>query len=168
MDRIDELRELYAFNRWANRRILGVAGALSAEDLGRDTGSSFPSVRRTLAHILESETAWVSRWRGLRHPGLPEDWDLSTVEGLRSAWAETEARQEEFLAATSEEDLDRPVGYRDRHGREFSPTLWQMLRHVVNHSSYHRGQVVTMVRQVGGEAVSTDLIHFYRERASGG
>ena len=162
---IDELRELFAYNRWANHRILDAAAKLSAEALDRDLGSSFPSVRATLAHILGSEWLWLCRWKGTSPTGVPDTWDLSTLDGIRARWAEVEREQQEFIDALGEEDLRRAVSYRNLKGEPFTNTMAQMLRHVVNHSTYHRGQVITMLRQLGAETVSTDLIAYYREHA---
>jgi uncharacterized damage-inducible protein DinB len=163
---LDEIRELYEYNRWANGRILDAAAALSPEQFSQDLGSSFASVRGTLAHILTAEWVWLARWRGTSPTGPPSSWDLSTFEALRDRWREVERDQQAFIDGLTEEAVRQTIAYRDTQGTGFANPLWQMLRHVVNHSTYHRGQVVTMLRQVGAEPVSTDLIRFYRERTA--
>lgn len=165
MSRMDEMRDLYAYNRWANRRVLDAAARLSPEQLSRDLGSSFPSVRETLAHVLAAEWVWLTRWRGSSPPGLPESWDLSSLEVVRAQWAEVEADQRAFVEGLDEAALDRVVAYRDTRGTPYENPLGQLLRHVVNHSTYHRGQVITMLRQLGAEAVATDYVVYLRERA---
>lgn len=160
---LDAIRELYVYNQWANHRILDAVSHLDAEAFDRDLGSSFSSVRGTLSHILAAEWLWLSRWLGHSPAGLPDSWDLSTLDAIRSRWAEVERDRQAFLAELTEEALGRRISYRDMKGRAHQNTFEQMLRHVVNHSSYHRGQVVTLLRQLGTEAVSTDLIRFYRE-----
>jgi uncharacterized damage-inducible protein DinB len=162
---MDEMRDLYAYNRWANRRVLDAAARLSPEQLSRDLGSSFPSVRETLAHVLAAEWVWLTRWRGSSPPGLPESWDLSSLEVVRAQWAEVEADQRAFVEGLDEAALDRVVAYRDTRGTPYENPLGQLLRHVVNHSTYHRGQVITMLRQLGAEAVATDYVVYLRERA---
>lgn len=164
---IEEIRELFEYNRWANGRVLGAAARLSAEEFTRDLGSSFPSVRATLAHMLSSEWIWLSRWQGSSPAGMPESWDLSTIEALRARWGEVERGQEEFLARLTDGALGEVISYRNLRGEPNSAPLWQLLRHVVNHSTYHRGQVTTLLRQLGAEAVGTDLVLFYRERGVG-
>jgi uncharacterized damage-inducible protein DinB len=159
---VEELRELYAYNRWANRRILGAAAALEPEAFGKDMGSSFPSVRDTLVHILAAEWVWLARWQGTSPTGLPS-WDLATCDEVRKRWAEVEGEQQAFVEALTEADRRRVIAYRDTSGRAWETELGHMLRHVVNHSSYHRGQVITMLRQLGAETVGTDLIRYYRE-----
>lgn len=163
---IDEIRELYAYNRWASRRIVDAASRLSADELARDLGSSFSSVRDTLAHILAAEWVWLERWRGRSPEAVPDSWNLGTPDELRAKWAEVEDDQAALLSELSEQDLLRRVAYRNTTGEAFEQPMGQMLRHVVNHSTYHRGQVVTMLRQLGAEAPSTDLILFYRQRGA--
>jgi uncharacterized damage-inducible protein DinB len=165
MTRMDEIRDLYAYTRWANRRVLDAAARLSPEQLSRDLGSSFPSVRETLAHVLAGEWIWLTRWRGSSPPGLPESWDLSSLEVVRAQWAEVEADQRAFVEGLDEAALDRVVAYRDTRGDPYENPLGQLLRHVVNHSTYHRGQVITMLRQLGAEAVATDYVVYLRQRA---
>ncbi len=161
-----DLRELYEYNRWANERVLDAAAGLSAEAYARDLGSSFPSVRDTLVHVFAAEWVWLSRWQGTSPAGLPADWELSTVEALRTRWAEVERERAALLAGLGDAELDRTVAYRNTKGEPFTSSLGQMLRHVVNHSTYHRGQVTTMLRQLGAEPVGTDLIQYYREHAA--
>ena len=163
---VDEIRELYAYNRWANHRMLDAASSLSVDAFTRDLGSSFPSVRATLVHILASEWMWLSRWRGESPSGFPEGWGDSTFDALRARWSEVERDQQAFVSELTEEAVGRSVAYRNTRGEPFEQPLAQMLRHVINHSTYHRGQVTTMLRQLGAETVATDLIRFYREGAT--
>jgi uncharacterized damage-inducible protein DinB len=166
MDRIQGIKDLYAYNRWANHRVLDATSRLSPEAFTKDLGSSFPSVRDTLVHIVSAEWVWLSRWRGNSPSGVPDSWDVSTFEAVRANWAAVERDQEAFISGLTREALGQKLAYRNTRGEAFEQPLWQMLRHVVNHSTYHRGQVVTLLRQVGAEVVSTDLILFYRTRPS--
>ncbi len=163
---IEELRELFAYNRWANERVLDAAAKLDESAFGRPLGSSFGSVRDTLAHVLAADWAWLERWRG-RSPATPPAWDASTLAAIRSRWAELEREREAFVAGLTDADLERELAYRTLSGAAVRNTFSEMLRHVVNHSSYHRGQVVGMLRQLGAEGVNTDLIAYYRLRRAG-
>lgn len=164
---VEEVRELYAYTRWANHRVLDAASHLSDEAFTKDLGSSFPSVRDTLVHILSAEWIWLSRWQGHSPTGVPDSWDVSTLDALRARWSEVEQNQRAFLSELTEAELGRTISYRNTKGEPFEQTMGQMLRHVVNHSTYHRGQVITLLRQLGAEAPTTDLILFYREKNSG-
>ncbi|MGD8495185.1 MAG: DinB family protein [Gemmatimonadales bacterium] len=159
-----EIRELFAYDRWASRRILDAVSRLTPEEFDRDLGSSHPSVRATLAHLLAANWVWLERWLGRSPSGLPDaGWDVGTLEALRAKWADVERARRAFVDGLADGDLERPLAYRNTGGEPFEQPLWQTLRHAVNHASYHRGQVVTMLRQLGAEAVSTDLVLFYRE-----
>jgi uncharacterized damage-inducible protein DinB len=125
--------------------------------------SSFPSVLATLAHMVGAEWVWLTRWRGGSPTSTPTDWDVSTLEAVRERWRQVDLELSEFVGGLDDAALERPLTYTTFAGEAFSQPLAQMLRHVVNHSSYHRGQVTTLLRQLGGTPASTDLIRFYRE-----
>jgi uncharacterized damage-inducible protein DinB len=163
MRRVDEVRELFAYHRWANARMLEAAGMLSAEDFARDLGSGFPSVRATLAHLLSADWIWLERWRGTS-PIAGPDWDTGSHAALTVRWGEVERDQRAFLDGLLEADLDQVVSYRALNGAPFSNPLGELCRHVVNHGTHHRGQVATLLRQLGAKPPQTDLILYYRER----
>lgn len=167
MTPLAELKELYDYDRWANGRILDAVGELPEAELWKDLGSSFPSVGATVVHLLSAEWVWVSRWEGASPRSMPDGWADASLEELRRHWKDVQDRQRAFLGSLAEDDLDRAVDYTNLAGQSLRSTIGQMLRHVVNHSSYHRGQVVTLLRQLGRPAPSTDLILYYRTAESG-
>ena len=163
---LEELIDLFEYNRWANDRILEVARGLSEEEVERDLGSSFPSIRATLAHMLSAEWIWLARWKGTSPTAPPADWDLSTVAAIESRWREIHGERAELLASLDDDSLKAGLTYRNLKGDVFTNPLWQLLRHVINHATYHRGQLTTMLRQVGATPTSTDLVNYYRESGS--
>jgi uncharacterized damage-inducible protein DinB len=163
--RLDEIHDLFAYDRWADRRILDAVDALDAEAYGRALVSSFPSVRDTLVHALAARWVWLRRCTDTSPAGMPQGWQGMGFEALGAAWQEVDAELAAFLAGLAETDLDRTLAYRDTRGRDFAQPLWQVLRHVVNHATYHRGQLVTLLRQVGAEPPATDMVVYHRERA---
>jgi uncharacterized damage-inducible protein DinB len=158
-----ELRDLYAYNRWANRRILAAVAAVPADEAARDLGSSFPSLLATLSHVLSAEWIWLERWKGRSPAGFPDAGALASLPDLTRWWQTVEREQTGFLDHLLPSDLDEILEYRNTAGARFHAPLWQLMRHLVNHSTYHRGQVVTMLRQLGAAAPSTDLVLFHRE-----
>jgi uncharacterized damage-inducible protein DinB len=162
----EEIRLLYDYDGWANRRILDACAALAPEQFTRDMGSSFRSVRDTLAHILGAQWIWLERFQG-RSPGaLPKADQFPDLTALRARWDEVQRDLLAYVGGLSAGELDGTFEYRTSRGDVFRNVLWQTLQHLVNHGSYHRGQVTTMLRQLGAAPVSTDLIGFYRERAA--
>lgn len=162
--RRNEILDLFAYNRWANERALDAVATLSDEALTRDLGGSFPSVRDTLSHMIGAEWIWLQRWQGTSPSRMPDGWQDQDLAGLRRSYAEIEAEQRVFIEGLSDTDLDHEIHYRTLSGQAHINSMWQLLRHLVNHSSYHRGQIATMMRQLGARPSSTDLILYHRER----
>ncbi|MGH9744602.1 MAG: DinB family protein [Candidatus Acidiferrales bacterium] len=163
---VEDFRQLYEYNSWANRRTLDACSALSDERFTRDLGSSFRSIRDTLAHICEVEWLWLERWRGNSQISMRPDSDFSTLDSLRRRWDEVESSLNGYVKNLSADDVARIIEHKTTKGVPQSAPHWQMLQHLVNHGTYHRGQVATMLRQLGATPNSTDLIFFYRERAA--
>lgn len=162
----EDLRLLYDYNSWANHRTLEACQALAPEQFTRDLGSSFRSIHATLVHICEAEWLWLERWHGRSPSGLRPPSDFPDFDSLRRRWAEVERNLIDYVASLKAEDLARVIHHKTTQGVSQSAPHWQMLQHLVNHGTYHRGQVTTMLRQLGAKAIATDLIIFYRERAS--
>lgn len=162
---LQDCRLLVDYHYWARDRMLDAVAPLTPEQFTRDLGNSFRSVRDTLTHIYFAEWAWHLRWIG-QSPTAPLQPDMfADVAALRQAWQEHEAKMRAFLERTGEDGLSRVIEYKLISGQPGASILWQMLQHVVNHATYHRGQVTTMLRQLGAAPPkSMDLIVFYRER----
>jgi len=156
---------LYEFNAWANRRALDACAALTGEQFTRNLGSSYGSVRDTLVHLMGGEWFWLERWHGRSPGGLPPAEEFVHLASLRARWATSEQNLLQFVTGRTAEDLARVQHYRTSEGQPNAQPLWQMLQHLANHGSYHRGQITSMLRQLGAVPAATDLILFYRERA---
>ena len=165
MNRQDILTML-EYTAWANARVLDAAAALSPEEFLRDMRNSFPSVRDTLVHILGAEWVWLRRWQGESPTALPGAGELATVASLKDRFAAVDSERRAFVEAQPEERLAQPFTYRDLAGKAHSLLLVQSLQHVVNHGTYHRGQITTLLRQLGAKPVSTDLSRFYLDRVA--
>jgi uncharacterized damage-inducible protein DinB len=163
---IDDIRLLYDFNTWANHRTIEACATLAPEQFTRDLASSFRSVRDTLAHIYGAEWIWLERWHGRTPSALPSAADFPDLESVRRRIVEIDRNLVDFAASLNADDLHRVVQYKTVAGAANAQPLWQMLQHLANHSTYHRGQVTTLLRQLGAKAISTDLLAFYRERAT--
>ena len=167
---IQDLRTLLDYHYWARDRALDAAALLTPEQFTRDLGSSFKSVRDTLAHAYSAEWAWHSRWHGTSPTSMLPFDQFPDVASLRKVWTDHEAKMRAFVAAVDDEGLSRVYEFKTLNGQSGSSPFWQMLQHVVNHASYHRGQVTTMLRQLGAQpGKSMDMIAYYREgqRAKG-
>jgi uncharacterized damage-inducible protein DinB len=162
---LQDLRMLLDYHYWARDRALDAASALTAEQYARDLGSSFRSVRDTLTHTYGSEWAWCERWHGRSPSSLPSADLFADPAGLRVAWVDQEAGVRAFVGGLGEEGIARVFEYKTLAGQDGSSAFWEMVTHMVNHGSYHRGQITTMLRQLGAAPPkSMDMIAFYRQR----
>jgi uncharacterized damage-inducible protein DinB len=162
---LQDLRTMLDYHYWARDRLLEALDPLTSEQFDRDLGSSFKSIRETVVHIYAAEWAWHSRWQGTSPTALMKSDIFPDVVSVRRAWTEHEANLRAFLEGLGEAGLTRVFEYKLLGGQPGSSPFWQMLQHVVNHASYHRGQVTTMLRQIGAPpAKSMDMIAYYRTR----
>jgi uncharacterized damage-inducible protein DinB len=161
-----DFRVLFEYNAWADRRVLDACSALTPEQFLRDMKSSFASVRDTLAHIYGAEFLWLERWNNRVPHSLPKPSDFDDLESWRNRLIEMDRALVAFVSALSAADLSRTLAYKQLNGTAHSGPLAPMLQHVANHSTYHRGQIVTLLRQLGAKAISTDLIAYQRELAA--
>jgi uncharacterized damage-inducible protein DinB len=160
----EEIRLLYEYNSWANRRTLESSAALTPEQFKKDMGSSFPSIRDTLTHIMDAEWMWLERFQVRAPSTMPNSSRFADLASLRAEWNALEAKLVSFVRGLTQADLERPIEYKTMKFGVYRNPMWQSLQHVVNHGTYHRGQVTTLLRQLGAQPNYLDLMHFYRER----
>lgn len=163
---LQDLRTLLDYHYWARDRLLAALEPLPPEQFNRDLGNSFKSIRETVVHTYAAEWAWHSRWHGQSPTALMTSDAFPDVAAIRNAWADHEQKMRAFLESLGEDGVTRVIEYKLLSGQPGSSPIWQMLQHAVNHASYHRGQVTTMLRQLGAQPPkSMDMIAFYRSRA---
>jgi uncharacterized damage-inducible protein DinB len=170
----DDIQLLFEYDRWANNRVLDAASSLSSEQFTHDLRGSFCSVRDTLVHIIGGEWGWLTYWKEAcpssalggsaslpsgfladlwdRHDALFRPREFPDVAAIRLKWTEVEEEQTEFVSALTEEALERMLPV-----RRTQLSLANLMQHLVNHSTYHRGQVAVMMRQLGANCVPTDF-----------
>jgi len=155
---LKRVQGLFEYNRWANGRVLVAAARLTPEEFIRDLRNSHPSVRDTLVHVMSSEWIWLKRWQGVSPKAMLSPTDFPAIASIEARWAEVERERTQFISGVTEEALEAKVAYVNTQGEAFAYPLWQMMQHVVNHSTYHRGQVTTMLRQLGAKPEATDFL----------
>jgi uncharacterized damage-inducible protein DinB len=154
----EAMRELFDYNYWARDRQLEACAALTEEQLLRPLGSSFPSLRDSLAHLVAVEWLWLERWRGNNPKALIPPAELPTLVALRERWQTVEAEMRGYLASLDEETLARPLTIVSTRGEQWTYPLWRMLMHLLNHQSFHRGQVTTLLRMLGAQPPRIDFL----------
>jgi uncharacterized damage-inducible protein DinB len=163
----DVLQTLVDYHYWARDRLWVVVETLTEEQLRRPLGNSFSSVFDTVVHLYGEDWIWRSRTEGVSPMALHSPDVFDSLANVRAAWEDDERRIRAIVTGLGPDGIARPIEYTGWDGRRQAQPFWQMLQHLVNHGSYHRGQVTTMLRQMNvAPPKSMDLIAFYRERAN--
>jgi len=151
------------YNLWANERIIKQLQTLSEEQLQREIVSSFSSVVKTVAHVHGAEDVWRQRLHKIQPAHFYKLSDDANAQDELNKWMNATKGLANTILFYDEEQLGETIHYFNIKGEAFGAFRWQMIQHAINHSSYHRGQLVTMMRQLGmTEIPSTDLINYYR------
>src|SRR5262245_15719207 len=153
------------YHAWATRRLMDAVGELSHEELGRDFGTADKSVLDTLVHVYAADRLWLGRILGHPNPGFagfitPADRSLAV---LQNDWPALLEGWKQWSAGLTDERALEPLSYADLKGGARKEPLWQIVFHVVNHGTHHRGQVSGFLRSMGRVPPGLDLIIYYRE-----
>ncbi len=161
-----DIGQLLDYNYWARDRVFAAVARLTPDQYTRDLSSSFNSIRDTLVHVYSAEWIWYMRWQGTSPTSRLSADRFPDLPALQAAWSELEGHIRAHVERVGEAGLAAALDYKLLNGQPGRAVLWQMIQHVVNHGAYHRGQVTTMLRQLGAAPPeSLDLITFYLERA---
>ena len=158
---MDDLLALLDYTAWATARLLAALTPLTPEELDRDLHSSHGGIAGTLEHLYGADLIWTARLRGqpaLTFADLPE---LPALEVLDVQWTALQAGRRALVSGLKAEQT---IAYSNLRGEVQHSTVGEVVRHVVNHGAHHRGQIVTMLRQLKHVAPNTDLIAYYRAR----
>lgn len=160
---LHDIRNFYDYTHWANHLVLDAVEGISVEEQLRNRGVSHQSIHGTLLHMLFAEWVWLTRWKGDAPITPLRIEDYPTLASIRQQWQQIEAEYDAFLANLSEETLQADLSYKDTRGNTYTNPLVLLMQHVVNHATLHRGQVVSMIRQLGMTPPATDFLFFFRK-----
>ena len=164
---LQDIHNLYEYNYWANHQLLEVVETVPPEQFIKDLGSSHGGIHGTLVHIMGAEEIWMKRWKGENPTSFYSAVDFPTFEALDNHWEMVEMEMMGFChMLKNEADIQKTITYKDLKGNAYSQPLWQLMQHLANHSTYHRGQIVTMLRQIGVKPVGTDLVTYFRQQGA--
>lgn len=158
---VDTLRLQLDYSTWATQRLLDSAAKLSNDELTRDFQTSDKCVLDTLVHVYAADRIWLSRVQDQPRATFSdaEDRDLAV---LQDEWPALHQRWKLWLRDFSDADVKRTIAYRDMKGNPYSQPVWQILLHLVNHGTHHRGQVSGFLRAMGHTPPPLDMIAYYR------
>ena len=171
MDVVTQYQALARYNRWMNERLYALCATLTDEERRRDRGAFFRSIHGTLNHLLLTDRAWLGRFTGDRTVARSLDADGQPIplagrldqelyadfEQLRRERASTDAAIEAWVATLDPVRLDAPLAYRTTKGDSREHPLWWAVSHLFNHQTHHRGQLTTLLSQLGLDYGVTDF-----------
>lgn len=150
------------YNVWANETLATVLSAQTNEILDKELVSSFPTIRKTVFHIADAQHVWLSRMRGVS----PADWPSKSLDASQAITAlrATSSGFEEFVSRKENTFFEEICSYVTLDQTKYQETNGNIIMHCMNHSTFHRGQLITLLRQTGleGKIPSTDLITYLR------
>jgi|GEM_PF-118513 len=153
----DDFASLFAYNRWANDRVLEACRKLTPEQYAAEPYPGWSSVRSTIVHIAIVAEGWLRGIGGVNVQTVLTEEEMPTVDDAARLLEQADAHVAAFLATVTPQQMEQPVTLR-RGTRSATLPPWVVLRHVVNHSTYHRGQVASKLKRFGIEQPATDLI----------
>lgn len=159
----NSLVHLTRYNVWANAKMIEFIKDAGEEKADRVQNSSFPSVRKTMYHIWDAETIWINRLMGKSFSYWPSRDFNGTLSEACDLFIKNSVNFVEYTEEKTETEFNSPVIYKSMEGKEFSNIISQIIMHCMNHSTYHRGQIITMLRNADFiKLSSTDYITFCR------
>lgn len=165
MQTLDVIRAIYDYNEWANNGLLAACENLTPEQFSQPQGVSWGSIETDLAHVMAAQVNWLSRWRtGANARATTEVQQVSGLANVRRAFDESHAALREYIEGLSDERLARPLAFRDSSGNAYERVLWQLLIHVANHGTYHRGEIAAALTSLGHDPGDLDYVYFEMAR----
>jgi uncharacterized damage-inducible protein DinB len=162
----DDLESLYAFNSWANARVLETLRALPEADYEKELGGGWPSLRATFVHIAGATDAWAERFSDRDATRLATVDDLPDLEAAARVLLAAEEKHRRLLPTYTPARLAASFKWKNLKSEEKTAPFWIVVKHVVNHQTYHRGQIATMARRLGHVPKSTDMVVWGIEQAA--
>jgi uncharacterized damage-inducible protein DinB len=141
--------------------MLEAASKLTEEELSRDFKTSDKTIAGTLAHAFAADRVWLGRIQGNPPASFIDDQDRR-LEVLKKEWPALQQRWKQWSTPLTDQDILAKISYKDLKGNPYETPLWQILLHVVNHATHHRGQASGFLRAMGHTPPPLDLIAFYR------
>jgi uncharacterized damage-inducible protein DinB len=159
------LKQYAAYNVWASQRILDVIMALPEEKHLAEVPSSYNSLYKTIYHMWDAESIWWQRLKLQEHISRPSDNAAATMQDIVTGLTQQSKQWEEWVSNASDLSLDHVFQYQTTKREVIKMPVYQMIHHVFNHGTYHRGQLINMLRQLGADKLpSTDFSVWTRGR----
>ena len=162
---VEDLRTLYDYGYWANRRLTTALAELTAEEFTQQLAGGHASIRNTLVHAMSAEWGWMDRCGGPRRGPALVPADYPSVAALTERWREVEQSVRGFLASLRDEDLERVIEFSLGGGPVQTARIGELMRHGAAHGIHHRGQVALLLRSIGHAPGNFDMLEYYQRQA---
>jgi uncharacterized damage-inducible protein DinB len=157
------LKELFAYNQWANARVLKDCENLTPEQWLQPQGHSWGSIRNVVVHNMAAERIWFDRIQGTSRRGLLNPDDFPDLPVIHKYWNALTAEIFSFLDAQTKQSVQQVIEYQNTSGKPFSLEMWKILVHVANHATHHRGELAAMFAVIGVDHVEEDWYYYFLE-----
>lgn len=159
------LQQYASYNCWANERLLNLVLSLDENLQKQNAPSSFPSLYETILHIWDAESIWWQRMKLQERIFAPSDSFISTMTEVANGLLNQSRQWDEWVQNATPASLDHVFAYYNSKKEYFKNPVWKTLLHVFNHSSYHRGQAVTLLHELNIQKIpNTDFIGWTRRK----
>jgi uncharacterized damage-inducible protein DinB len=153
---IAQLRQLVAYNQWANEKIMNAIAGMTSEELARPVDAYFGSLEKNLQHVLQASRVWLARWKGTAPPSLQD----RVATPWPDAYAATHAEFRAFVESLTDASAGRIVDYKNTKGEPFRMPLNQLITHLVNHGTHHRAETGMLLERIGRSPGDMDYLYY--------
>ncbi|MGH2552797.1 MAG: DinB family protein [Chitinophagaceae bacterium] len=161
----DLLQQMAAYNIWANQKLMEMILSLPEEKQMAEIPSSFKSLYKTVLHMWDAESAWWQRMKLQERLVMPSENFNGNMKDLVNGLMQQSNLWLDWVSNASDIALDHVFHYQNSKKEQFKQPIYQMMLHVFNHGTYHRGQLINMLRQLGVEKLpQTDFIIWSRKK----
>ena len=151
---------MFEFVRWADQQMLAASRSVPDEAYFKDQQISIGSIHKLLVHCMAAQWIWLSRWRGESPPRIENHEDYPSRDSVLLRWPLVHSALTDFLGTQTPKSLARDIQYRTSKGELYALPLGDLMLYVIDHSTYHRGQLNTMIKKAGGQTANVSYHHY--------
>jgi uncharacterized damage-inducible protein DinB len=160
----EHLQAMFDYVRWSDQQMLAASRTVNDEGYFKEQQISLGSIHKLLVHCMAAQWIWLSRWRGESPTRLENQDDYPTRDALMQRWPLVHSAMTDFLGTQTPKSLARDVQYRNTRGELFSLPLADLMLHVIDHGTYHRGQINTMIKRTGGQPANISYLQYSMQK----
>jgi uncharacterized damage-inducible protein DinB len=163
VSKLEQIQYLYAYNEWASNKLLDATSGITDEELNATETASWGKLITVFAHVAGAQVVWLHRWTEGQNPRPFVDVQgMDTMVEVRGLFERSHKDLRDYIAALSEEQVNASIPYKDSEGNLNERSLWMMMTHVVNHGTYHRGEIAAALTAMGHSPGNLDMTVFSR------